>query len=183
MSASRRWRMSNGRSNSHLRWLNSSSNALYGLRTWHSSASTIFASQEESWPWIVQLLGKRGGREWQTRSSTCRGMLTSGNAKPGEEREEGKDWATGTDTTLRHRHGFELFNYCSYDLTLLAQLDIQITTLFRNILLRIKFYPQNERPTFVPIWARSVPKANWVTVLGNAGHWFSFRPCRLCLEV
>jgi len=51
----------------------------------------IFVSQEESRPWIVQSLGKRGGREWQTRSSTCRGMLTSGNTKPGEEREEGED--------------------------------------------------------------------------------------------
>jgi len=37
------------------------------------------------------ILGKRGGREWQTRSNTCRSMLTSGNAKPGEEREEGED--------------------------------------------------------------------------------------------
>jgi len=36
-------------------------------------------------------------------------MLTSGNAKPGEEREEGLDWAIGTDTTLRRRRGFELF--------------------------------------------------------------------------
>ena len=51
----------------------------------------IFVSQEESRPWIVQFLGKRGGREWQTRSSTCRGMLTSDNAKPGEEHEEGED--------------------------------------------------------------------------------------------
>jgi len=51
----------------------------------------IFVSQEESRPWIVQSLGKREGREWQTRSSTCRGMLTSGNMKPGEEREEGED--------------------------------------------------------------------------------------------
>jgi len=39
----------------------------------------------------VQSVGRRGGREWQTRSSTCEGMLTSGNAKPGEEREEGEE--------------------------------------------------------------------------------------------
>ena len=57
---------------------------------------------------MIQISDRRGGK-LQTRSSTCRGMLTSGNAKPGEEGEEGLDWAIGTDTTLRRRRGFELF--------------------------------------------------------------------------
>jgi len=51
----------------------------------------IFVSRKELRPSIVQSVGRRGGREWQTRSSTCEGMLTSGNAKPGEEREEGEE--------------------------------------------------------------------------------------------
>jgi len=38
----------------------------------------------------VQLLGRRG-RESQIHSSTCGGVLASGNAKPGEEREEDGD--------------------------------------------------------------------------------------------
>jgi len=55
----------------------------------------------------VQLLGRRG-RELQIRSSTCGGVLASGNAKPGEKREEDGDRANGTDATVRHECGEDM---------------------------------------------------------------------------
>jgi len=168
MSVSRRWRLSQGRGNSHLRWLNSSSSYMYskldisaprlfapsnpsdvrpretkqrcissvvrGGEQWHLECESsrghvpiaswttefrfdsplhphgpenchdaiavgapyclTFVSQGESRPGVVQLLGRRGGGESQTRSNTFGGVPVSGNAKPGEEREEGEDGAT-----------------------------------------------------------------------------------------
>jgi len=80
MSSSRRRRLSRGRGNSHIRWLNSSSNVLYEPRTWHSGATIICAFQSlwcharETKPLCMSKV-VRGGDQWQLECEWIEGLV------------------------------------------------------------------------------------------------------------